>query len=92
MGFVVGEKLWRLGRQHQVMCVTHLSQLAAFGDGHFKVQKQVVDERTLTMVERLDDAGRVLELAQMTGSTSDTNRTAAQETLTSARSRQAAIG
>ncbi len=92
VGFVVGEKLWRLGREHQVMCVTHLSQLAAFGDTHFKVLKQVVDERTLTMVESLDDSGRVLELAQMTGSTSDTNRTAAQEILTSARSRQAAIG
>ena len=57
VGFVVGEKLWRLGRRHQVMCVTHLSQLAAFGDQHFRVSKQVVAERTLTGVDKLDDGG-----------------------------------
>ena len=38
VGSVVGEKLWQLGRQHQVLCVTHLPQLAAFGDEHYQVQ------------------------------------------------------
>ena len=92
VGFVVGEKLWRLGRQHQVMCVTHLSQLAAFGDSHFKVQKQVIGARTLTRVDPLGDEGRVSELAQMTGSTSAANQRAAAEILSSARARQVELG
>lgn len=85
VGFVVGEKLWHLGRNHQVMCVTHLPQLAAFGDQHFKVGKQVSDGRTITEVEILEDTGRIVELAQMNGSMSEANLKAAQEALTQAR-------
>jgi DNA repair protein RecN (Recombination protein N) len=85
VGFVVGEKLWRLGRSHQVMCVTHLPQLAAFGDRHFKVGKQVTGERTITEVEVLEETGRIVELAQMNGSMSEANLNAAQEALTQAR-------
>lgn len=88
VGFIVGEKLWHLGSNHQVMCVTHLSQLAAFGDQHFRVRKQVVDERTLTEVEELDDTARIVELAQMTGSMSESNLNAAQEMLSKAHERQ----
>ena len=88
VGFIVGEKLWHLGGNHQVMCVTHLSQLAAFGGQHFRVRKQVVDERTLTEVEELDDTARIVELAQMTGSMSESNLNAAQEMLTQAHERQ----
>jgi DNA repair protein RecN (Recombination protein N) len=91
VGSVVGEKLWKLGREHQVMCVTHLSQLAAFGDKHYRVRKQVVGERTLTMVKSLDDQERVAELALMNGSTSETNINSAYETLTRARERQLEI-
>lgn len=88
VGFVVGEKLWHLGVNHQVMCVTHLSQLATFGEQHFRVRKLVVEERTLTEVEELDDTARIVELAQMTGSMSESNLNAAQELLSQAHQRQ----
>ncbi|MDO8971399.1 MAG: hypothetical protein Q7U74_11970, partial [Saprospiraceae bacterium] len=88
VGFIVGEKLWHLGENHQVMCVTHLSQLAAFGEQHFRVRKQIVDDRTLTEMEELDDTARIVELAQMTGSMSESNLNAAQEMLTKAHERQ----
>jgi DNA repair protein RecN (Recombination protein N) len=88
VGFIVGEKLWHLGVNHQVMCVTHLSQLAAFGEQHFRVRKQIVEDRTLTEVEELDDTARIVELAQMTGSMSESNLTAAQEMLSKAHERQ----
>jgi DNA repair protein RecN (Recombination protein N) len=88
VGFIVGEKLWHLGVNHQVMCVTHLSQLAAFGEQHFRVRKLIVDDRTLTEVEELDDTARIVELAQMTGSMSESNLTAAQEMLSKAHERQ----
>lgn len=88
VGFIVGEKLWHLGENHQVMCVTHLSQLAAFGEQHFRVRKQIVDDRTLTEVEELDDTARIVELAQMTGSMSESNLNTAQEMLIKAHERQ----
>jgi DNA repair protein RecN (Recombination protein N) len=87
VGVVVGEKLWQLGRRHEVLCVTHLPQLAAFGDQHFSVRKQVRGGRTTTSVNRLDDPARLEELALMLGSQSEANRTAARETLTAARKR-----
>lgn len=87
VGTVVGEKLWQLGRQHEVLCVTHLPQLAAFGDQHFRVRKTVVDGRTSTQVEQLNDGARLDELALMLGSITDANRLAAQETLELARRR-----
>jgi DNA repair protein RecN (Recombination protein N) len=67
VGGTVGEKLWNLGRQHQVMVITHLPQLAAFGDQHFQVQKVIEKNRTLTKVIRLSGESRTLELAQMLG-------------------------
>lgn len=88
VGYIVGEKLWHLGVNHQVLCVTHLSQLAAFGEQHFRVRKQIVDDRTLTEMEELDDTARIVELAQMTGSMSESNLNAAQEMLSKARERQ----
>ena len=88
VGFVVGEKMWQLGRRHQVMCVTHLSQLAAFGNQHYRVSKEVIGERTLTHVEHLDDQARVMEMAAMTGSTGESNLKAAGEILERARERQ----
>jgi DNA repair protein RecN (Recombination protein N) len=87
IGGIVGEKLWQLGRRHEVLCVTHLPQLAAFGDQHFSVRKEVSQGRTSTIVCPLDDAGRLEELALMIGSQTETNRTAARETLSAARKR-----
>ena len=88
VGYVVGEKLWHLGLNHQVMCVTHLPQLAAFGDRHYKVRKQVIEGRTITEVETLEEIGRIAELAQMSGSMSEANLNAAREVLTQARTSQ----
>ncbi|HEX9037108.1 MAG TPA: DNA repair protein RecN [Ktedonobacterales bacterium] len=69
-GQVVGEKLWALGQGRQVLCVTHLPQIASLGDSHFQVSKVVKDERTTTQVASLTDAQRVEELAQMLGGAS----------------------
>lgn len=85
VGTVVGEKLWQLGRQHQVLVVTHLPQLAAFGDRHYRVSKHVQNERTTTRVERLDGRTREAELAQMLGGESEATLRAAQEALAVAR-------
>ena len=87
VGFVVGEKLWHLARNHQVLCVTHLPQLAAFGDQHLQVLKQVQDGRTLTLVETLGLEGRRKELAQMLGAISESHLTTADETLRTAQER-----
>jgi DNA repair protein RecN (Recombination protein N) len=87
VGSVIGEKLWQLGRQHQVLVITHLPQLAAFGDQHYRVRKMVEGGRTHTEVEKLTDQTRQEELALMLGSLSETNRLAALETLQLARTR-----
>ncbi len=71
VGSVVGQKLWHLGRSHQVMCITHLPQMASFGDQHFRVEKLVNKGRTITQVSRLDGEERLLELAQMLGEVSE---------------------
>lgn len=83
VGMVVGKKLWELARQHQVLCVTHLPQLAAFGEQHLRVLKEVKDGRTETRVEALDGEERTIELAQMMGELSDGTRQSAQELLQS---------
>lgn len=71
VGMTVGEKLWQLSQKHQVMCVTHLPQLAAFGDQHFHVNKVVKEGRTQTVVEALSGSTRQHELAQMMGPVSE---------------------
>ncbi len=63
----VGRSLWLLGRRHQVLCVTHLPQIAAHADAHFQIAKRERDGRTVTEVRRLDREGRIVELAQMLG-------------------------
>ena len=67
VGGTVGEKLWSLGRAHQVMVITHLPQLAVYGDQHFQVQKVLENGRTLTRLTKLSGEPRTLELAQMLG-------------------------
>jgi DNA repair protein RecN (Recombination protein N) len=66
-GQIVGEKLWQLTRNHQVICVTHLPQIAAFADTHYNVNKQVYDERTITLVNELRPEQRVREIAYILG-------------------------
>ena len=74
VGDVVGRKLWGLAAEanHQVVVVTHLPQLAGYGDVHFHVSKAVDEGRTITHVAELDRVGRVRELAAMLGTQGDT--------------------
>ena len=74
VGDVVGRKLWGLAAEanHQVVVVTHLPQLAGYGDVHFHVSKAIDAGRTITHVAGLDRAGRVRELAAMLGTQGDT--------------------
>lgn len=67
-GEVVGRKLWAVGRRAQVLCVTHLPQIAAWADTHFRVGKAVEDGRTYSGAESLSEEARVGEVAGMLGS------------------------
>jgi DNA repair protein RecN (Recombination protein N) len=81
VGMVVGEKLWNLSQRHQVMCITHLPQLAAYGDQHYRVLKSVLDGRTITEVKLMEGDERLNELAQMFGPVSEGTRRSADEIL-----------
>jgi len=70
-GGVVGNKLWELSKNHQVLCITHLPQLAVYGSQHFHVEKQLQLDRTITRVNQLSGNSRVNELALMFGSISE---------------------
>ena len=85
VGRVVGLKLRSLAQHHQVLCVTHLPQLAAFGSLHFRVEKLLREGRTLTRVISLEGEDRVFELAQMLGGSSDGTLQSAREILQAAR-------
>ena len=60
-------KLAELAKSHQILCVTHLAQLAAFADTHFRIEKTEHDGQTFTDVAALDDIGRKHELARILG-------------------------
>lgn len=66
-GEVIGQKLWRLARHHQVVCITHLPQIAVYGDAHYKVRKDSAGERTVTSLGEIEDTVRLGELAAMLG-------------------------
>lgn len=66
-GGIVGRKLWGLTAKHQVLCVTHLPQLACYGDIHYKVDKVQSEGRTVTRVQALDQQQRIEELSAMLG-------------------------
>ena len=84
---VVGHKLRDLARYHQILCVTHLPQIAAFGKSHYQVSKREAEGRTMTSVERLQGDMVVEEIARMLGGKGVTaaTRTHAQEMLHKAR-------
>jgi DNA repair protein RecN (Recombination protein N) len=83
---VVGARLAALGERFQVLCITHLPQIAAHGATQFRIEKQVRGRRTMTSVERLDEEGRVDELARMIGgvSVSEPVRASARDLLAAA--------
>ena len=84
VGTVVGKKLWNLARHHQVLCVTHLPQLAAFGEQHIQVSKHIHNGRTVTQVSNLQGQARIPELAQMLGETSEGTMHSARDMLQTA--------
>ena len=71
MAQVVGEKMCMIARNRQVLCITHLPQIAALGDAHFMVEKVVGEDRTDTHVRALDWDGRVHELSRLVGGAGD---------------------
>jgi DNA repair protein RecN (Recombination protein N) len=84
VGQTVGQKLWSLGfgqsGRRQVVCITHLPQLAGFGDTHYRVEKQVSGDRTTTRVQRLDILeDQIGEIAQMLGGETEATRESARE-------------
>jgi DNA repair protein RecN (Recombination protein N) len=80
---VVGLKLRVLGSAFQVLCITHLAQIAAYADSHFLIQKRVEKGRTLTTVGKLPEMARVEEIGRMLGGAvvTDAIRTSAREML-----------
>jgi DNA repair protein RecN (Recombination protein N) len=80
---IVGRKLRALGSGCQVLCITHLPQIAAYADSHFVIRKHVQNGRTHTSVTRLDEPSRVEELGRMLGGASITSavRASAREML-----------
>lgn len=63
----VGQKMKQLSKHHQVICITHLPQIASLGDHHFRISKKVEKEMTYATIDRLDGEGRVTEIARMLG-------------------------
>lgn len=71
----VGKKLRDVARNHQVLCITHLPQIACFGDTHYRVTKSVVGDRTVTEVNVLTDEERLDEITRMLGGAELTEKT-----------------
>ena len=78
---VVGEKMQQIGKQRQVLCITHLPPVAAVAAQHFVVEKEISDGRTISKITRLDHEQRITELARMLGGQTSTARQHAEEML-----------
>jgi DNA repair protein RecN (Recombination protein N) len=87
MAEIIGRKIHSVAQHRQVLCITHLPQIAVFADHHFKVEKSVRDERTLSTVRRLNSKEQPEEIARMLGGLKITAKTraAARELLLQAR-------
>jgi DNA repair protein RecN (Recombination protein N) len=89
VGAIVGEKLWSLSDGHQVLVVTHLPQLATYGDKHLHVSKRTSKTRTVTHVQHLaDEESRIVEIAAMLGATGASGQQSARDLLITARDRK----
>lgn len=72
---VVGRLLHELGQRHQVLCVTHLPQVAAFGDNHYLVSKHAHQSETVSKIQQLDQNQRIEEISRMLGGIEITSTT-----------------
>ena len=80
VGNVIGEKICDISKSLQVICITHLAQIACFGDANYKIEKYDENNKTITRVTLLDDNMKVTEIARMLGSaTNETSLKYAQE-------------
>ncbi len=73
----VGNKLFEMSRSHQVLCITHLPQIACFGNNHFNVTKSLINNRTVTKVDLLENESRIDEISRMLGGKKITDKTIA---------------
>lgn len=64
---IVGEKILAISRNHQVICISHLPQIAALADSHYSINKVVIDNRTRTTVSKLSNEDRIKEMARLLG-------------------------
>ena len=89
LGSVLGKKLKELAKHHQVLCVTHLPQMASHAEHQWVIRKEVENRRTRTTITRLSEPGRVEELAAMLrgDSVAEGTRREAQDMLAEARER-----
>jgi DNA repair protein RecN (Recombination protein N) len=89
LGSVIGQKLKALAGRHQVLCITHLPQIASFAERHFTVRKQVTGNQTQTAVRPVEGDDRLEELAEMIGGqrVTETTRAQARELLDAAQPR-----
>ena len=94
LGSTIGQKLRQLASHHQVLCITHLPQIASYADRHFTVRKEVIDDETSTSVRTVTGPERIEELAEMIGGhrITPTTRAQAQELLDAATSPPVAGG
>lgn len=81
---IVGKKLREISRQHQIICITHLPQIAAAGDQNYRIYKETNGEKTFTRVEKLSEDEKVSEVARLLGGTTitDTTLQSARELIT----------
>lgn len=72
---IVGKKLMDISKRHQIICITHLPQIAAFGDHHYKIDKDTTDVSTHTTVRHLDQTEKIKEIARLLGGLNITDTT-----------------
>ena len=72
--YTIGDKLAEVSRNSQVICVTHLPQIACMADNHYYILKKIENNRTYTKIDHLDEAARIKELSRMLGGNEDTEK------------------
>ena len=78
MGRIIGEKLRLVSQSHQVICITHLPQIASYAEQHFKVNKFARNNKTFVTIETLSTKERLEEIAEMIRGTEKTDVTRKQ--------------
>ncbi len=71
----VGEKLLDISKNHQILCITHLPQIASLGDNNLLIYKETIEENTFTNINSLDNDGKVTEIARLIGGKEITTET-----------------